>query len=142
MGVKSETSYSLAHKVMSPSFSKQLIKQIESDICRYTSPRHPHDPDIESVPGPVLNVRTKVFPIVQMSIVFSETPIFAVVRYAHVAKPNEGKPWTRRILLKVEDGDHFCFADQDTDTRYHDMPTLSQELLMPLMDVNFKPPEK
>jgi hypothetical protein len=63
-----------------------------------------------------------------MSTVFSETPIFAVVRYAR-----KGKPWTRRILLKVDEDNQNCFVDQETGTRYHDMPTLSQELLMPLM---------
>jgi hypothetical protein len=133
-------------KVMTPDFASQLVRQIKSDIDSYVSQRHPGDPDIAcSVMVAGLRAWTKTlpseYPSVQMTLDFSKDPIFAVVRYVHAARFNERKNWTRNILLKVEDEDHYCFAEQGKDTRYHDLLTLSQDLLAPLTDANFNPHE-
>jgi hypothetical protein len=121
-------------RAMSLDLAKQLVRQIEFDVKRYMSQRHPQDREIiyaEVLAG--LRVWTPEFPKVQVTVDFSKAPIFAVVLYAHVAEFGKGRDWTRQIVLEFDADDNYCFV--------YDLPDLSQDLLLPLMDVNFRPPE-
>jgi hypothetical protein len=104
--------------------ARELARRVESYCQEYTSTKHPGDSDVSYSPLQlsgflVWRVEGHRHPYLQVTVVFPKGAIFAEVRYAQ-----HGRQWTRQVLRE------YCAA-----------PDLSQELLSPLTDVNFKPPE-
>jgi hypothetical protein len=121
--------------MLSP-LSKELIKHLEAEIRCHAS-QHADDPEISFAPVlSVLRAWTLEFPRVQVTVEFSKPPTFAV-RYVYNPGARTGHEWTRYIRIKSGPKEFLEYGG----TRYDNLKTLAQELLRPLLDANFRPPE-
>jgi hypothetical protein len=132
---------------MCPRLSKELTRKVESDLEQYASKKHPHDPEIkfQEILGGFRLWTTEprpspASPRMQETIVFSTGPIFANVHCVHCVHVGSGREWTRQVLLNFDPNDnpYFTYENNRCDT----VADLAQELLSPLIDVNFAPPER